>query len=94
MFVRLAPRAAGQDPDLVAELAELAGFLPLAVSLLARVYARHPAWGLADLITEARQRTGGGISSACWLRPASRCRPRCAPSSGPDRTRSCPKASC
>jgi DNA-binding SARP family transcriptional activator/tetratricopeptide (TPR) repeat protein len=56
MFTRLAPRAAAQDPGLVAELTGLAGFLPLAISLLARVYARHPAWGLADLISETRQR--------------------------------------
>jgi tetratricopeptide (TPR) repeat protein len=56
MFLRLAPRAADQDQDLVAELAGLAGFLPLALSLLARVYARHPAWGMADLTSETRRR--------------------------------------
>ncbi len=55
MFVRLAPRAAG-DPDAVAELAGLAGHLPLAISLLARVYTRHPAWTLPDLISETRAR--------------------------------------
>jgi tetratricopeptide (TPR) repeat protein len=38
----------------VAELAGLAGFLPLAISLLARVYARHPSWTLADLAAETR----------------------------------------
>ena len=38
----------------VAELVGLAGFLPLAVSLLARVYARHPSWTLADLAAETR----------------------------------------
>src|SRR5262249_50666273 len=32
----------------------LAGFLPLAVSLLARVLARHPSWTLADLAAETR----------------------------------------
>ncbi|HEV2372537.1 MAG TPA: tetratricopeptide repeat protein [Streptosporangiaceae bacterium] len=53
MFVRLAPRAAGQSAA-VAELALLAGHLPLAVSLLARVFARHPTWTLADLARETR----------------------------------------
>ena len=42
MFTRLAPRAAADDPAAVADLTRLAGSLPLAVSLLARVYARHP----------------------------------------------------
>ena len=54
MFGRLAPRAADGPDGAIAELAELAGFLPLAVSLLARVYARHPSWTLADLAAEAR----------------------------------------
>ncbi len=54
MFVRLAPRAADGPDGAVAELAGLAGFLPLAVSLLARVYARHPSWTLADLAAETR----------------------------------------
>jgi len=53
MFVRLVPRAAGPDPA-VAELVRLAGFLPLAISLLARVYARHPSWTLADLAAETK----------------------------------------
>ena len=53
MFVRLVPRAIGQDPA-VAELVRLAGFLPLAISLLARVYARHPSWTLTDLAAETR----------------------------------------
>jgi DNA-binding SARP family transcriptional activator len=56
MFVRLAPRAAGGPAGLVAELAGLAGFLPLAISLLARVYNRHPSWSLADLAAETRAR--------------------------------------
>ncbi len=55
MFIRLAPRA-GDDRDGVAEAVELAGFLPLAVSLLARVFARHPCWTLADLAGETRAR--------------------------------------
>ncbi|HEV3290704.1 MAG TPA: tetratricopeptide repeat protein [Streptosporangiaceae bacterium] len=54
MFVRLAPRAAADPDQAVAELAGLAGFLPLAISLLARVYARHPSWTLADLAAETR----------------------------------------
>jgi tetratricopeptide (TPR) repeat protein len=53
MFVRLAPRAAA-DPAAAQELAALAGYLPLAISLLARVYARHPSWTLADLTAETR----------------------------------------
>jgi hypothetical protein len=40
MFTRLAPRAADDDPATVREVTRLAGSLPLAVSLLARVYAR------------------------------------------------------
>jgi tetratricopeptide (TPR) repeat protein len=52
MLARLAGRAA--DPAAVAELAGLAGYLPLAISLLARVYARHPSWTLADLAAETR----------------------------------------
>jgi tetratricopeptide (TPR) repeat protein len=51
MFTRLAPRAA-DNPGKVKEVVRLAGFLPLAISLLARVFARHPSWTLADLATE------------------------------------------
>jgi tetratricopeptide (TPR) repeat protein/transcriptional regulator with XRE-family HTH domain len=54
MFRQLAPRQAGADAALVDELAGLAGNLPLAVSLLARLHARHPSWTLADLIAETR----------------------------------------
>jgi DNA-binding SARP family transcriptional activator/tetratricopeptide (TPR) repeat protein len=54
MFLRLAPRAAGAPAERVAELVRLAGCLPLAISLLARVFARHPCWNLADLIRETR----------------------------------------
>ncbi len=54
MFVRLAPRAAEGPAASVAELAGLAGYLPLAISLLARVHARHPSWTLADLTAETR----------------------------------------
>jgi DNA-binding SARP family transcriptional activator/tetratricopeptide (TPR) repeat protein len=54
MFVTLTPRAAGEDPALVDELTGLAGHLPLAVSLLARVHACHSSWTLPDLIAETR----------------------------------------
>jgi tetratricopeptide (TPR) repeat protein len=54
MFVRLAPRAAADSPEAVAELVRLTGFLPLAISLLARIYARQPSWSLADLAAETR----------------------------------------
>ena len=53
MFTRLAPRAAA-EPEMVAEVANLAGCLPLAISLLARLSARHPSWTLADLAAETR----------------------------------------
>ncbi len=54
MFLRLAPRAA-TEPDAVLDLARLAGYLPLAISLLARVYAKHPSWTLTDLTGETRE---------------------------------------
>jgi tetratricopeptide (TPR) repeat protein/transcriptional regulator with XRE-family HTH domain len=53
MFTRLAPRAASR-PGEVAEVVRLAGFLPLAISLLARLFARHQSWTLADLAGETR----------------------------------------
>jgi tetratricopeptide (TPR) repeat protein len=53
MFTQLAPRAAG-SPGEVAEVVRLAGFLPLAISLLARLFARHPSWTLADLAAETQ----------------------------------------
>ncbi len=55
MFIGLAPRASG-DRDGVTEMVALAGFLPLAICLLARVLARHPCWTLADLAAETRAR--------------------------------------
>jgi tetratricopeptide (TPR) repeat protein len=54
MFIRLALRAEGSD-EAVAEVVRLAGFLPLAISLLARVLARHPSWTLDDLAAETRR---------------------------------------
>jgi tetratricopeptide (TPR) repeat protein len=56
MFTRLAPGTAGWDPAQVAELVQLTGHLPLAISLLARVHARHPAWRADHLIGETRAR--------------------------------------
>jgi len=53
MFTQLARRATG-SPDEVAEVVELAGLLPLAISLLARLFARHQSWTLADLAAETR----------------------------------------
>jgi tetratricopeptide (TPR) repeat protein len=55
MFVSLAPRAA-REPARVAELAALCGHLPLAISLLARLFARHQSWTMDDLIGETRTR--------------------------------------
>jgi DNA-binding SARP family transcriptional activator len=55
MFRRLATRAAAGPSDAeVAEIARLSGYLPLAISLLARVYARHPSWTMADLVAETQ----------------------------------------
>ena len=55
MFLRLCPRAAGQQEQ-VARVVALAGYLPLAVALLARVYARHRAWSIGDLLRETGTR--------------------------------------
>jgi DNA-binding SARP family transcriptional activator/tetratricopeptide (TPR) repeat protein len=55
MFIRLAPRAA-IDPDGVAELVELCGYLPLAVALLARLQIRHRTWTVGHLLAETRAR--------------------------------------
>ncbi|HEX4059748.1 MAG TPA: hypothetical protein VHY58_01905 [Streptosporangiaceae bacterium] len=72
MFLQLAPRAAPGSE--VAELVRLAGFLPLAISLLARVYDRHPAWTLADLTAETRARLLTlAAESERPLPPRSRC---------------------
>ncbi len=54
MFLKLAPGAAADPVAAVEELARLARYLPLAISLLARVFARHPSWTLADLTRETR----------------------------------------
>jgi tetratricopeptide (TPR) repeat protein len=49
-----APRSVEDGPQVV-ELVELCGCLPLAISILARVYAQHPSWALTDLIAETEQ---------------------------------------
>jgi tetratricopeptide (TPR) repeat protein len=54
MFLRLAARAASAPETSIQEVVWLAGCLPLAISLLARVYARHVSWTLDDLLTETR----------------------------------------
>jgi tetratricopeptide (TPR) repeat protein/transcriptional regulator with XRE-family HTH domain len=54
MFLQLVPRAASGPSEEAEELVRLAGYLPLAISLLARVYARHPSWTLADLTRETK----------------------------------------
>lgn len=55
MFLRLADRATGAPAAAVQELVRLAGHLPLAISLLARLYAKHSSWTLADLTRETRE---------------------------------------
>jgi DNA-binding SARP family transcriptional activator/tetratricopeptide (TPR) repeat protein len=55
MFHRLAPRAEGLREQ-VADLVAACGFLPLAVSLLARVLRRHSGWTVADLLHETKTR--------------------------------------
>lgn len=55
MFIRLAPDAAS-DRHGVAEVVRLTGFLPLAISLLARVLVRHRSWTLGDLVRETNAR--------------------------------------
>lgn len=55
MFTELAPRAAG-DLALVAELVALCGRLPLAISLLARLFSRHRSWTMAELVGQTRAR--------------------------------------
>lgn len=54
MFRQLAPRAADEPVAAVQKLLRLTGGLPLAISLLARVYAKHASWNLSDLVRETR----------------------------------------
>ena len=55
MLLRLAPHTAA-TPDAVTELVDVCGHLPLAISLVARIAVKHPAWTLTDLVTETRSR--------------------------------------
>ena len=52
MFVTLARASA--EPDLVAEMVDLCGYLPLAITLLARLFARHRSWDMTDLIAQTQ----------------------------------------
>lgn len=56
MFLSQAPRAAAEPGEEVDEVVTLAGRLPLAISLLAKVYVAHGTWTLADLREEIRAR--------------------------------------
>jgi DNA-binding SARP family transcriptional activator/tetratricopeptide (TPR) repeat protein len=47
-------RLAGQPPELVTELVELCGRLPLAIRIAAARLRSHPAWDLADLVGRLR----------------------------------------
>jgi tetratricopeptide (TPR) repeat protein len=55
MFLRLAPRAVGQAAA-AGELVGLCGHLPLAISLLAGLFAKHRSWTMRDLIAETKAR--------------------------------------
>jgi DNA-binding SARP family transcriptional activator/tetratricopeptide (TPR) repeat protein len=56
MFRQLAGHPAAAEPDPVADLVAACGYLPLAISLLARVLTRHPSWTAGDLLAETRAR--------------------------------------
>jgi hypothetical protein len=53
MFTRLAPRA-GAEQERVLEMVTLCGCLPLAITLLAGLFGRHPSWTMDNLISETR----------------------------------------
>jgi hypothetical protein len=53
MFTALAPRAES-EPDMTAQMVELCGCLPLAITLLGALYARHRTWDMAYLIEETK----------------------------------------
>jgi hypothetical protein len=55
MFTELT-RQGGHDRDQVADLVALCGHLPLAISLLARLFTRHRSWTMADLVGHTRAR--------------------------------------
>jgi DNA-binding SARP family transcriptional activator/tetratricopeptide (TPR) repeat protein len=56
MFRILAGHPAAAEPGRVAGLVAACGYLPLAISLLARVLTRHPSWTVGDLLAETRAR--------------------------------------
>jgi predicted ATPase len=53
MFTNLAPRAEAEQ-DKVLEMVSLCGHLPLAITLLASLFTRHPSWTMDNLITETK----------------------------------------
>jgi predicted ATPase len=55
MFTRLSLRSAA-DPEKVAEMVELCGYLPLAISLLASLFTRHQSWTMGHLIDETKEK--------------------------------------
>jgi len=53
MFITLAPRAKAET-GLTAEMVALCGYLPLAITLLAGLFARHRSWDMAYLIGQTK----------------------------------------
>jgi len=51
LFARLTARAVA-EPEAVAEITRLCGYLPLAIRLIAGTLRRHPSWTVADLAAE------------------------------------------
>jgi tetratricopeptide (TPR) repeat protein len=60
MFMRLAPSATA-FPQVVGEVVHACGYLPLAISITASLFRRHPSWSIGDLLREVRNSTGGLI---------------------------------
>jgi hypothetical protein len=54
-YMKLARRSIGQ-PQGLAEVVALCGHLPLAISLLARVFIKHESWSKNDLIDATKSR--------------------------------------
>jgi tetratricopeptide (TPR) repeat protein len=56
LFNRLVDtRAGGADPEAVAELMELCGYLPLAITLLVGRLWSHPSWQVGDLLATLKR---------------------------------------
>jgi hypothetical protein len=53
MFTNLAPRAEAEQ-EKVLEMVGLCGCLPLAITLLASLFTRHPSWTMDNLISETK----------------------------------------